>query len=177
MRFSKLFVAALALVGLLAQDPRAARSLYPDVDLSTAELVALLEKHNLAIVPKSELTDALTELNALLKANRIQPRQVPHFKRQNTTSDGILGGLPDLGDLTNLLGGLLKDLDNMGDLLKALESLLTPEFLQGFYDAMVYLAAALQLPAPDLIQGLLKQGGPLLDMLSGLDLKGLLDQL
>ncbi|KAL2130259.1 hypothetical protein VTI74DRAFT_6698 [Chaetomium olivicolor] len=185
MRFSKLLLAASAPIGLLARG-------YSD-QLSPGELVALLEKHNLAIVPKSELTDALTELNALLKSQRVQPRDFgPKFARQNitTTSSGSDSGSGSgrtatvsandflgLGDLGDVLKGLFKPLEDLVGLLKALENLLTAEFLQGFHDAMVYLAQTLQPPAPALIQSLLKKGGPLIDMLGEIDLKGLLDQL
>lgn len=79
MRFSKILLAVSAPVGLLARDS--------SDQLAPGEFVALLEKHNLAIVPKSELTEALTELNAPLKSQRIQPQHfAPKFARQNGTT-------------------------------------------------------------------------------------------
>ena len=66
MLFSKLLIAALAPVSLLADSPPAVAS-EPELDLD-----ALLAKHNLALVPRSDLTEVLTELNGLLKKNHIQ---------------------------------------------------------------------------------------------------------
>ncbi|KAL2161765.1 hypothetical protein VTH06DRAFT_7548 [Thermothelomyces fergusii] len=214
MRFSTLLVAASAPVGLLARE---------SVDqLSPGELVAFLEKHNLAVVPKSELTDALTELTALLRSQQQQQQQQQRrrllhvFRRDNgtanTSGQGAGGGggggggdddggggdggavtyvadlgddedgtmtaqLLGLGDLADLIRGLIRAIGDLPEILKAVQGLLTSEFLNGFRDAMVYLAQTLHPPAPELVQKLIGKAGPLIDVLDGLDLEGLVDQL
>ncbi|UZP43190.1 hypothetical protein NXS19_011006 [Fusarium pseudograminearum] len=177
MRFFKLFLATLASFSLAAPEaPRTVSS--PEL---SGELVQLLEKHNLALVPRSELTDALKELNTLLKSNAF-PRAPVLIRRQNSTAGGgsksgsgsnsdsdsddsdsddggsriaAIPGLDGLGDLGSGLKGLTDALGDVKDLFKALGDLLSPEFLQAFHDAMVYLAATLKPPAPNQVRNLL----------------------
>src|SRR5690242_3701246 len=126
MRFSKLF---LTLVPFSFVSARTVSS--PEL---SGELVQLLEKHNLALVPRSELTDALKELNTLLKSNAI-PRAPVLVRRQNGTAkagsksgdsdddsdDGssriaAIPGLDGLGDLGEGLKGLTGALGDVKDL-------------------------------------------------------------
>src|SRR4051812_22003181 len=79
MRFSTLLVTALAPAGLFAESV--------DLGLDPAALDALLAKHNLAIVPRSELTDALTELNSLLRRSQAQQLRTPIYPRQNNKNE------------------------------------------------------------------------------------------
>ena len=82
MLFSRVLLTALVPVGLLADDARRTAPV-PELDLD-----ALLAKHNLALVPRSDLTDALTELNALLRKNHQRDVRVPLYPRQNSTGPG-----------------------------------------------------------------------------------------
>lgn len=203
MRFSSLLVGVLAPTALVNGFQST-----PNADaLSSAELVVLLERHNLAIVPKSDLTDALTELTSLLKAQCIQTVPRLKFKRQIGTAftstgsgsskqasyddddDGtvsaqgalgdLLGDIPGIGDLVKIVESLGKMLKNLGDLpgiIKAVEGLLTAEFLQATHDAIIWLAQTLKPPVPQLVQSLLAKAGLLVDSLSKIDLEGLLDK-
>ena len=187
MRFSKLFLTLLPFGFVSARTVSS-----PEL---SGELVQLLEKHNLALVPRSELTDALKELNTLLKSNVI-PRAPVLVRRQNGTakagskggdSDGdsddggsriaAIPGLDGLGDLGDGLKGLTGALGDVKDLFKALGDLLSPEFLQAFHDAMVYLAATLKPPAPNQVRNLLAKAGPLLDLVGELNLKDLVKEI
>ena len=194
MRLDKLLTTALLPASLvLSASPN--NIVVPQLEL---QLVELLEKHNLALVPRSDLTDALKELNVLLKSESLRPPIL--YKRQNAWNDTSSGsqssgsqssgsqrsessnilsipGLDDLGDLTSSLTGLTSLLTETKDFFSAIKELLSAEFLQAFHDAMVYLAATLKPPAPDQIRSILGQVGPLLDLVGELDLKSLVNEI
>ena len=205
MLFSKLFLAALAPVGLLADSvPGAA----PDSDL---DLDALLAKHNLVLVPRSDLAEVLTELNGFLKKSHIQQRNAPLYPRQsngtgnsggssgsdNDNSQGSGSGqnndqnsgqgldldlpdIPGLGDLGKAIESLTKLVTQLGDIggyLEALQGLLSDDFLKALHDAMVYLAATLRPPIPDITRNILTKTEPLIELLGSLDLKGIIGEI
>ena len=76
MRFHHFLTASLqpASLAFRGSSPSAAAPEFED------HLIQLLERHDLALVPRSELTDVLKELNGLLKREKLE---TPLYKRQN----------------------------------------------------------------------------------------------
>ncbi|KAG6282652.1 hypothetical protein E4U48_003487 [Claviceps purpurea] len=191
MRFSSFFVASLMPLGLVADDRPGSRS-SPELDLDQ-----ILAKHNLALVPRSDLSEALTELNGLLKTNQalqaLQARAL-NTRATNQTSSGSTSSSSSsasrpqqaslLSDLTGgLSGGIsgLPDLISVGkdiaSLLKTLDTILTPEFLSALHDVVINLDATIKTPVPSQIRKLLNNALPLVELLGKLNLDKVVGQI
>jgi len=272
MRFSKLFLASLAPAGLLADASKADREL---------DLDEYLARHNLALVPRSDLTEVLAELHGLLKKKNGTPQQrgsVPRlWARQNMTIASVVNGQEagqsesasnaatsasneatsllepssllaptsltsdtsagsqssaagpgsptsagapsntpkppsgsgsgsgtgagtgngsgsgqtiDLGDLGDLIPGLdnlgqlieglnrlFEQIGNFGDLFNAISKLLTDEFINALHDAMIYLSSLLAPPIWGQTREIITIAYPLLQLVSKLDLEGLISEI
>ena len=139
----------------------------------TNNLDDILAKHNLALVPRSELTSTLSELTLLLKETRSDTHKLPLFSRQNGTTGDSRGGSSDGGSgqamqnglLDGVLDPLLGPIQELVDTLKAVQQLLTPEFLDALHDAMIYLQALLKPPFYEQARDLIAKAGPLIDLL------------
>ncbi|KAG5953946.1 hypothetical protein E4U58_000257 [Claviceps cyperi] len=192
MRFSSFFVASLMPLGLVADGRPGSRS-PPELDLDQ-----ILAKHNLALVPRSDLSEALTELNGLLKTNQaLQALQARALNTRatnqtkpsgSTSSSSSSASSPQqaslLSDLTGgLSGGIsgLSDLVSVGkdiaSLLKTLDTILTAEFLTALHDVVINLDTTLKPPVPSQIRKLLNSSLPLVELLGKLNLDKVVGQI
>ncbi|KAJ6787668.1 hypothetical protein PWT90_10359 [Aphanocladium album] len=207
MRWSTLLAGVVAPVAFVAATtPTQSPPEFSIEDLlQKNNLDEVLAKHNLAIVPRSQLTDTLTELTALLKRqehyDRVDPRVSTLLRRQNATNanSGDKGGSSSsqsasspLGNQNDILGSLLNPLENalggifdpilqpIKDLISVLEGitkLLTPEFIDALHDGIVGLAKTLRDPIPDKIRNIVTAGEPIINEVGKLDLASLIQQL
>ncbi|EGX90667.1 hypothetical protein CCM_07087 [Cordyceps militaris CM01] len=167
--------------------------------LQSNNLDEILAKHNLALVPRSQLTDTLTELTALLKRqehhDRVDPRISTLFRRQNATNaqsgtstssasaplgnqNGLLDGLLDpAAGLASIFDPILKPLTDLVKTLQAVTTLLTPEFISGVHDGLIGLGKTLADPIPEKIRNIVTAGEPIINELGKLDLASLISQL
>ncbi|KAG5913847.1 hypothetical protein E4U61_006373, partial [Claviceps capensis] len=179
-------------LGLVA-DERPGSQSPPELDLDQ-----ILAKHNLALVPRSDLSEALTELNGLLKKNQalqaLQARALNTRATNQTTSSGSTSGSSSSASrpqqaslLSDLTGGLsggtsgLSDLLSVGkdiaSLLKTLDTILTPEFLSALHDVVINLDTTLKTPVPSQIRKLLNNALPLVELLGKLNLDKVVQQI
>lgn len=136
--------------------------------LKRDNLDEILARHNLALVPRSQLTDTLTELTALLKRqqeqDRVDPRISHLLRRQNATnpnsgsssssSSSSNGGNAQsqglLGNQNGLLDGLLDPL--VSGVTNALGGIFDP-ILKPIEELVSTLQAVSSLLTPEFIQG------------------------